>query len=115
VKLPDFKQATIPKAKITDYLLSMVHRDGRSKAVFFNRYGFLAENWQALAQALLKHAEDNSVYKIEDTPFGKRFIIEGPISAPDGRKPLVRSIWFVEEDESTPKFVTAYPLKRSTR
>ncbi len=30
---------------------------------------------------------------------------------PDGRTPLVRTIWFLRSEETTPCFVTAYPLK----
>lgn len=115
MKLPNYEQASIPKAKITDYLLSVTHRDGRSKAIFFTRYGFSAISWQVLEQALLKHAAENLIAKIEDSPFGNRYVIEGAILAPDGRTPLIRAVWFVEEGESIPKFVTAYPLPRRTK
>jgi hypothetical protein len=32
VKLPDREHAVVPERKITEYLLSLAHRDGRSKA-----------------------------------------------------------------------------------
>jgi hypothetical protein len=115
VKLPNYDQATIPKAKITDYLLSTTHRDGRSKAMFFTRYGFSVEAWQLLAQALLNHAAYNLITKIENSPFGERYIVEGSILAPDGRTPFIRSVWFIDDGDITPKFVTAYPLQRRTR
>lgn len=57
MKLPNVENALVPKPKITDYLLSFTHRDGRSKAQFFIRFGFSAENWETLANALLHHAE----------------------------------------------------------
>jgi len=80
--------------------------------LFFTRYGFSVDAWQILAQALRNHAADNLVAEIEDSPFGKRYIIEGEIYAPDGRTALIRSVWFIDESESHPKFVTAYPLQR---
>lgn len=115
MKLPNFEHATIPKAKITEYLLSATHRDGRSKALFFTRYGFSVDVWQALAQALQNHAADNEVAKVEDSPFGQRYIVEGAMLAPDSRTALIRSVWFIDEGESTPKFVTAYPLQRRSK
>jgi hypothetical protein len=111
MKLPNYERAVVPQAKITDYLLSFAHRDGRSKAEFFTRFGFSSSAWKALASALTHHAADNEVAKIEDSRFGNRYIIEGIISAPDGRAPTIRSVWFIETGEDIPRFVTAYPLK----
>ncbi|MGH8533238.1 MAG: DUF6883 domain-containing protein [Gammaproteobacteria bacterium] len=63
---------TFSEDKITGYLLSPIHRDGRHKAAFFLGLGFAAEAWQALAAALLKHAADHEVAKVESMPFGTR-------------------------------------------
>jgi lysophospholipid acyltransferase (LPLAT)-like uncharacterized protein len=41
LKLPNYENAVISETKITGYLLSTKHRDGRSKAEFFTRLGFL--------------------------------------------------------------------------
>jgi len=112
MRLPNVEHATVSKAKITDYLLSLTHRDGRSKALFFFRYGFTVAAWQDLEKALQNHAADNLVAKIEDSPFGRRYIIEGEILAPDGRTAVIRSVWFIDEGDEIPKFVTAYPLQR---
>ena len=35
LKLPNYENAVVSEAKITGYLLSTKHRDGRSKAEFF--------------------------------------------------------------------------------
>jgi len=111
MKLPNYDKAFVPQAKITEYLLSLSHEDGRSKARFFLEFGFSNEAWQELAQVLQQHAVEHELTKIESSPFGTRYVIEGIISAPDGRTPLIRAIWFVETDEDTPRFVTAYPLR----
>jgi hypothetical protein len=112
VKLPNYAQAIIPQLKITGYLLSFAHRDGRGKAEFFAQFAFSADSWSDLAAALRHHAADHEVTRVEETPFGTRYIIEGTIVAPDGRTPVIRSVWFVETGEQIPRFVTAYPLPR---
>jgi hypothetical protein len=77
VKLPNSDNASLPQEKITDYLLSPSHRDGRHKAAFFTAFGFTLENWQQLATALLHHANEHEVAREENSPFGKRYVIEG--------------------------------------
>jgi hypothetical protein len=62
--------------------------------------------------ALLRHVADNEVSKMEDSPFGKRYIVEGELFGSGGRKAIIRSVWFVETGEDIPRFVTAYPLQR---
>jgi hypothetical protein len=112
LKLPNYENAVISETKITGYLLSTKHRDGRSKAEFFIRVGFSSDAWEDLVKALLHHAAENEVAKIEDSPFGTRYIIEGVLSTLDRRGAVVRSVWFIETGEQIPGFVTAYPLQR---
>ena len=92
MKLPNRDQAQVPQSKITGYLLSTSHPDGRGKARFFSGYGFIIEQWNILATALRRHAADHEVTGTELSPFGTRFIIEGIMSTPDGRTPRVRTI-----------------------
>ncbi|MBL8161273.1 MAG: hypothetical protein JNJ61_04750 [Anaerolineae bacterium] len=115
MKLPNYELATVPQRKITEYLLSPAHATGRAKAGFFSRFGYTAENWQLLASALLNHAAVHDVVKTEPSPFGTRYVIEGEFDALDGRKPQVRSIWFIGHNEQIPRFVSAYPLKGQRR
>lgn len=99
---------------MVQYLLSSTHRAGREKARFFSAFGFQVSAWEALAQALQQHARDNIVTLTEETPFGTRYVIEGPLIAPNGRELQIRTVWFIEEGSRAPRFVTAYPLKRRT-
>jgi len=64
-----------------------------------------------LANALRRHAAENEVAKIEQTTFGTRYVVDGPLSTPSGRSVNVRVVWFVEHAEMIPRLVTAYPLK----
>ncbi|GET35750.1 DUF6883 domain-containing protein [Microseira wollei] len=112
MKLPNYELAVVPQQKITDYLLSPTHPDGRSKEKFFTAFGFSLDDWETLKNALLRHVAFHDVTKVEDSPFGTRYVVEGSLLTPDSRNPLIRSVWFVETGEIIPKFATAYPLKR---
>jgi len=111
VRLPFWDQAEVPEEKITKHLLCTGHRDGRRKAAFFMAHGSSPHNWESLAEALRQHAAHCDVVQTEGTPFGTRYVVEGPLQAPDGRNPLIRVVWFFEKEETVPRLVTAYPLK----
>jgi hypothetical protein len=113
MKLPHRDAAVVAREKITGYLLSPAHRDGRGKHDFFVRFGFSPGAWETLRDALLGHAAEHEVTRVEDSPFGTRYVIEGTLAVPDGRGPLVRAVWFIEEGESVPRLVTAYPVKEA--
>jgi hypothetical protein len=110
MKLPNAEGASVSGAKITHYLLSTSHRDGRHKAAFFLGFGFNAGNWEALAAALLNHAYTHEVAEIVPTPFGQNYVVEGPLPAPDGRAPRIRVVWFIAKGQETATLATAYPL-----
>jgi hypothetical protein len=112
MKLPNRRNAFISAAKLERYLLSTEHAHGRHKAAFFREFGFSRENSKTLGNALLVHAEKHNVAKIEDSRYGKRYVIDGSLAAVDGRNPLVRAVWFIETGDDIPRFVTAYPLER---
>jgi len=65
VKLPNPEYAVVPRAKVVDYLLSDTHRDGQHKAAFFKRFGFVIVEWERLAQALMEHAAEHAVTRVE--------------------------------------------------
>jgi len=108
--LPNAANAQIDEAKITGYLLSPDHPDGRDKAAFFARFGFSRANWATLADALRRHAVAHPVAKTVQSNYGTRYVIEGELDAPDGRRPLVRTARIVEAGQDKPRLVTAYPL-----
>jgi hypothetical protein len=113
--LPSAPLATIDRRKITDYLLARSHPAGRAKATFFGGFGFAPAAWHRLRDALLDHASSAPVIATADTSFGKKYVLEGPLTAPDGRYPRVRAVWFIENGEVAPRFVTAYPAPGAER
>jgi hypothetical protein len=112
MKLPNAHLAIVPERKVTLYLLNPAHPAGGSKAVFFLRFGFTIAEWQRLADALLRHAQENEVVATEETRHGTRYALDGPLSAPDGTSLNVRSAWFIDTGNDVPRFVTAHPLPR---
>lgn len=112
MKLPGVEQAVVSKEKIIGYLLSLEHWSGRGKAIFFLRFGFQTKKWRELADALIEHAAANEIESEVKTDYGKKYIIEGEIETPSGRRPVVRTVWFIAKGESIPRFVTAYPEER---
>ena len=112
MKLPNAQFATVPERKLTHYLLNPAHPAGGSKAAFFLRFGFSVANSRLLAEALLQHACDHDVVKAEQTSHGVRYVLDGALAAPDGRRLHVRSAWYISPGEVAPRFVSAHPLPK---
>ena len=112
MKLPLVDRAEISETKIVTYLLSTTHRAGKSKASFFVQFGFNSSRWEELAGALKQHAKDNEITLEVQTTFGTRYVIDGLLTAPDGRRLNVRTAWFIDGDGEVPRFITAHPLRR---
>jgi hypothetical protein len=113
MKLPNAQSATVPERKVTLYLLNPAHPAGGSKAKFFLRFGFTVAEWRRLADALLRHARENEVASTEQTAHGTRYVVEGPLMAPDGSRLNIRSAWYINlRGDSGPRFVTAHPLPK---
>ncbi len=113
MKLPNCDRAQVDPAKVTGYLLSITHREGRHKAAFFLSHGFSMASFAMLIDALVRHAGQHEVGEVEEVRFGTKYVINVVMPTPDGRSPVVRSIWIVERADADPRFVTAYPGSRS--
>jgi len=111
MRLPHADLAVVQRAKVCDYLLNPAHRYGESKARFFAEFGFRAEAWEELALALREHGRQNEVSRVRETGFGPRYEVEGELTAPDGRRPRVCTVWQVDKGQMAPRLITAYPLE----
>ena len=101
----------VDRAKITDYLLDLDHPDGASKAKFFIAGGFSPANPEQLIAALKARFADNTPTAESVDRFGGcRISIDAPLRVPDGRKPVVRSVWKIDRGQATPRLITAYPI-----
>lgn len=112
MRLPNAERAIVLAVKLESYLLPPAHPRGRGKALFFLSFGFRMSRPSVLERALLKHVLDHDVARTIETPHGVKYEIEGPMPAPDGRAPVVRSVWIIDTDGEQPRFVTAIPGER---
>lgn len=110
MKLPNAEHASVEDAKLLGYLLNPKHPHGTHKAHFLGRFGFGRENLEQLRAALLEHGECHDVARISETGYGPRYAVEGVLRTPDGRDPLVRTVWQMDKGEVAPRLLTAYPL-----
>jgi hypothetical protein len=105
-QLPDLP-LRIDATKIIDYLLSGTN--SRGKADFFLRFGFTVDHWETLSEALKIHARNGSVATFTESPFGTRYSVDGILNTPDGRTPLVRTVWIAESEMPYLRLITAHP------
>ena len=107
--LPNLDQAVMSEEKITGYLLNPQHPDGASKAKFFAAMGFSRTDWPVLAAALRRVAETAEVAQSVESAHGWKYIVDGPLETPNGRTPVVRTVWIIDHGWTAPRVVTAYP------
>lgn len=107
--LPNAHLALVEREKIVEYLLNAAHPDNGGKAPFFLMLGFRREDWETLAAALCRLAFSSHVSQSMETIHGKKYIIDGALETPNGKLPIVRTVWIIDKGEDVPRLVTAYP------
>lgn len=111
MKLPNKDFAQIARSKIVNYLLNFGHIDGSHKAEFFSKFGFTEMNWELVEESIKLHCSMHEVSETKENDYGVKYIVDGELVTPEGRKPNIRVIWFIENEEEIPQFITAYPIK----
>jgi hypothetical protein len=102
---------SVAHAKLANYLLAVEHIEGGPKATFFLALGFSTSEPEALGDALLRHGRSQELMRTVETPFGRRYVVEGSIESPSGSA-VIRSVWTEREAEGPVWLVTSYPLRR---
>ena len=110
MKLPNRKNARIKRSKITNYLLSLTHPVGKSKAVFFRGIGFDETNTTQLKRKLREIAQTNDVKNPRPNKWGVNYEIIGALKAPNGKTYPIRTFWFIKAGTKNPSFKSAYPV-----
>ena len=106
---PQRRSAFVAPEKITRYLLSPDHPRGGPKCAFFESFGFGINKWQELSDAFFLHARTCDVIATATEPYGQVYEVNGRLSSPDGRNPVVLVVWMVRIGEDFPRLVTAVP------
>ena len=109
MRVPNADQAIVPSRKITQYLLDLTSPKGHDKAVVFIHFGFSMAQWEKLEIQLLRHVLYNDVSKVENRGDLTIYVVAGFIETPSNRPLLLRSVWKVEQGQTVPYLVTAYP------
>jgi hypothetical protein len=71
------ERAVIEPAKLRDYLLSVDHPQGRSKALYLSALGYNKDNWGRLAIDIRQQILPLDARHTEDSPWGRsmRFLV----------------------------------------
>jgi hypothetical protein len=101
------QNASIPTAKLTQYLLIPLPRDDKSQ--FLARAGYSLENWQQLEQDLKEQILLLEAVPTIASKFGQKYEIYGDLTGPNGVTLKVTTVWIV--NSQTTKFVTLIPRK----
>ena len=107
--LPNHAAAYVPEEKLIGYLLNTEHPIGGSKARLLARYGFTIANANVFAAALLSSAAQDQVSSRQQTPHGRKFIVDGELPTPRGTTLRIRSVWIIDRGATAPRLVPAYP------
>lgn len=109
VRVPNIESGIIDAGKLSGYLLDHDHPDGGPKARFLESFGFSQRGPDELRRAILAHAVAHRVTVQRRTEFGIMYEVVGRLASPDGRDPVVRSVWIIDDGSETPRLVTLVP------
>ena len=107
-RMPRFRLATVPRAKIRDYLLSPKNPGG--KAAFFKTIGYTTKNADRFKKDLLDGLKRNKAFVYTKNKRGDvsmSVIMELGVT----KRVEVVTAWVIESGEKNPHLVTDYPRK----
>ena len=108
MKLPRCAEAYASLRKVTAYLLATDHPVGGPKARYFVSRGYILEDPRRFEDAVKDLACSGTVTKTESSRWGTKYVVEGELSAPDGRPMRLCTVWMIKGDQA-PQLITAYP------
>ena len=109
--LPD-KPLFIAPNKVQDYLLNPHHPIGGAKAQFFLGIGYSRQHYQQLIADLIQHGYSGTVTEEKPSPYGTKFVVDGPLLAPNGRHYPIRTVWMEQSSGIYVLLITAHLLDR---
>lgn len=94
--------------KVLRYLFNSSSEDGAPKGDFLMRFGFAPGRPLELMEALGGHPSLETWTQAFEAPHGVKFYFEGPLRSPDGRNPVIRTVWQIDYDGDgrTARFIT---------
>jgi hypothetical protein len=108
VKIP--KDALIPDAKLTNYLLVFREQDDKSK--FLAQAGFTLDNPEILNAELRRLIAEIEVEEDEENDYGIFYVVAGDLIGPNERTLSVITIWMQEKTSGHYHFITLKPWRK---
>jgi len=109
MEMPNKENCYVDEPKITAYLLNSSRMPAAAKARFFFSCGFSVARWFEFSQALIAHGQTQRVVAQKESAYGTKYEVEGPLNCPDGRSPVIRTVWQIDTVGLAPRLITAYP------
>ena len=103
------KDAVIPPEKLSRYILSPIHPDGRTKAQYLAQIGYSEGDGPRLEADLRSQHLSREARPGKLSPYGQKYEILGPLTGPNGATVWVRTVWIVRAGENAPRLVTLVP------
>lgn len=103
------KDAIIPPEKLSRYVLSLTHPDGRAKAQYLARLGYSEGDGTRLEADLREQHLSLEALPGKPSPYGQKYEILGSLTGPNAASTWVRTVWIIRTGESVPRFVTLVP------
>ena len=107
--LPNYEKAIIDPSKLRDYLLSLNHSEGASKAIIFYGLGYSELQWEVLENDIRNQLLSNEAVKSEISEHGQKYSVKGVLTGPNGNSRTMVSVWIIRNGEEYPRLVTIYP------
>jgi hypothetical protein len=108
MKLPNAGRAIVEIAKLRDYSLDVVHKEGKHKArVFASALGLTRNDADWLREQLLAVARTHDCRLGRKTEHGQRYVLDFTLNR-GGKSALVKSVWNVRPAEDFPRLVTCF-------
>lgn len=98
----------MPDARLTGYLLSESHPQGRPKAALFRALGFRNDDPEPLRRVLPDSAVTSEMTETLFA-FGTKYVGMGEFVPPTGARVSLRTVWVIPPTGPPPLLVTAYP------
>jgi hypothetical protein len=110
MRLKNAHLAIISEEKLTGYVLSTTHRDGRHKArVFLSALGLTAEDADVLCKALADAVRHEEATETGKNVIGTLYPIDFPMATASGSA-RVMSGWIIRHGEDFPRLTTCHVI-----
>ena len=107
--IPNVENATINPKKLTEYALNPNHPVGGNKAkVFESALGYNQSNADDLMRQIYEKLPNSEAVLGQLDEYGQRYIVDIPITGPNGNTVNVRTGWIIKTGSDIPELTTLF-------